>query len=86
MNKSVYDKTIKKLGNSVNERLVANAEDFQKLVSKLSWVSQKKFNKNMTAICKIKEVQTFYKPAYVGMCILDLSKTLMYDFKTKIWS
>ena len=38
------------------------------------------FNENLMAVHKIKEVLTLNRPAYVGMCILDLSKTLMYDF------
>ena len=32
------------------------------------------------AVHKIKEVLTLNRPAYVGMCILDLSKMLMYNF------
>ena len=32
------------------------------------------------AVHKIKETLTLNRPAYMGMCILDLSKTLMYEF------
>ena len=35
---------------------------------------------NLVAVHKIKETLTMNRPAYIGMCILDLSKTLMYDF------
>ena len=38
------------------------------------------FNENLMAVHKIKETLTLNRPAYAGMCILDLSKTLMYDF------
>ena len=32
------------------------------------------------AVHKIKEKLTLNRPAYIGMCILDLSKTLMHNF------
>lgn len=52
------------------------------MVSKPTFVSSKIFNENLVEIHKIKETLTLDRPAYVGMCILDLSKTLMYDFIT----
>ena len=51
-----------------------------KLTSKPTYVSSKIFNENLVAVHKIKESITLNRPAYVGMCILNLSKTLMYDF------
>ena len=51
-----------------------------KYTNKPSYVSSKIFNENLVAVHKTKETLTLNRPAYVGMCILDLSKTLMYDF------
>ena len=51
-----------------------------KLTSKPTYVSRKIFNENLVAVHKMKETLTPNRPAYIGMCILDLSKTIMYDF------
>ena len=51
-----------------------------KLTWKPTFVSSKIFIKKLVAVHKIKETLTLNRRAYVDMCILDLSKTLMYDF------
>ena len=38
------------------------------------------FNENLMAVYKIKEPLTLNRLAFVGMCILNLSKMLMYNF------
>ena len=68
------------LRERVEVRLVTDVNQFIKLTSKPTFVSSKIFSKNLVAIHKIKETLKLNRPAYVGMCILDLSKTLMYDF------
>ena len=80
MNNSVFGKTMENLRKRVDVRLVTSKEKLLKLVSKPTYVSSKIFNENLVAVHKIKETLTLNRPAYVGMCILDLSKTLMYDF------
>ena len=68
------------LRKRVNVRLVTNEKKLLKLTSKPTYISSKIFNKNLVAVHKIKEALTLNRPAYVGMCILDLSKMLMYHF------
>ena len=80
MNNSVFGKTMENLRKRVDVRLVTNEKKLDKLTSKPTYVSSKIFNENLMAVHKIKETLTLNRPAYGGMCILDLSKTLMYDF------
>ena len=80
MNNSVFGKTMENIRKRVDIKLVTNEKKLDKLTSKPTYVSSKIFNENLMAVHKIKETLTLYRPAYVGMCILDLSKTLMYDF------
>ena len=83
MNNSVYGKTIENLRKKVNVRLVNNAEDYKKWVSRPSFVSEKIFSKDLAAIHEIKPVLALDKPIYVGFIILDLSKLLIYEFHYK---
>ena len=80
MNNSVFGKTMENLCKRVDVRLVTDEKKLDKLTSKPTYVSSKIFNENLMAVHKIKETLTLNSPAYVGMCILDLSNTLMYDF------
>ena len=43
-------------------------------------MSHKIFDNNLVVIPKSKVVLKLNKPAYIGMCILKLSKILMYEF------
>ena len=80
MNNSVFGKTMENIRKRIDVRLVTDEKKFSKYVSKPTYVSSKIFNENLVAVHKIKETLTLNRPAYVGMCILDLSKTLMHDF------
>ena len=61
-------------------KLVNNEKDYLKCTSKPSFISHKIFDNNLLVICKSKLALKPNKPAYIGMCILDLSKVLMCEF------
>jgi hypothetical protein len=79
MNNSIYGKTMENLRNRVDVKLVSSEDDLLKLVSSPCFQSHRIMNENLIVVKRLKEVLTLNKPCYVGMSILDLSKTLMYD-------
>ena len=79
MNNAVFGNIMANLRNRVDVRLVTDNTKLIKLASKPTYVSSKIFNENLVAVHKIKETINLNRPAYVGMCILYLSKTLLYD-------
>ena len=80
LNNSVFGKTMENVRKRVDVRLVTDQKKLSKLASKPTFVNSKIFSEDLVAVHKIKETLTLDRPAYVGMCNLDLSKTLMYDF------
>ena len=83
MNNSVFGKAMENLRKRISVKLVHNAKDCVKCISKLTFVSQKIFSKNFVAIHEIKAVLALNKPIYVGFSILNLCKYLMYEFHYK---
>ena len=80
MNNAVFGKTMENIRKRVDVRLVTSEEKANKLVSKPNYDRRTIFSKNLVAVHMKKTKVHFTKPIYLGMCILDLSKTLMYDF------
>ena len=80
MNNSVFGKTMENIRNRVDIKLVNNREKAEKLSAKPNFKHCNIFSENLISIHMKKTKLTFNKPVYLGMCILDLSKTLMYDF------
>ena len=80
MNNSVFGKTMENIRNRVNVKLVNTKEKLKKLVAKPNYRSCKIFNENLVSVHMKKTSLTMNKPVYLGMCILDLSKIIMFDF------
>ena len=80
MNNSVFGKTIGNIRKRQNIILVDDRAKALKLSSRPNFDRATIFDPNLVAIHMKKTEVYFNKPTYVGQAILDLSKTLMFDF------
>ena len=80
MNNAVFGKTMENIRNRIDVRLVGDKEKARKLAAKPNFQHCTIFDENFVAIHMKKTKLVFNKPVYLGMCILYLSNTLMYDF------
>ena len=71
---------MKNIRKRINGRLINDSKTYLKCVGKPNFISQKVFDKNVVAVHQIKTVLTLNKPIFLGFCILELSKLLMYKF------
>ena len=80
MNNAVSGKTMENIRNRKDVKLVNSVEKLRKLIAKPNFVNRKIFSENLISVHMKKTNLTMNKPVYLGMCILDLSKTVMYEF------
>ena len=80
MNNSVFGKTMENMRKRVDVRLVTTEKQALKLVAKPNFDRRVIFTENLVAVHMKRTKLRFDKPVYLGACILDISKLLMYDF------
>ena len=80
MNNSVFGKTIENIRKRQNIILVDNRKKALQLSTRPNFDRAAIFDRNLIAVHMKKTEVYFNKPIYVGQAILDLSKTLMFDF------
>jgi len=77
MNNSVFGKTMENIKNHVDIKLVTEKKEAIKFAAKPNYDRCTIFDDNLIAVHMKKIELKYNKPRYLGMCILDLSKTLM---------
>ena len=80
MNNSVFGKTMENVRNRTDVKLVVTEERRKKLVSEPNYHTCKQFSESLMAIEMRKTELLMDKPIAVRQAILDISKTLMYEF------
>ena len=78
INNSVFGKTSENVRNHRDIKLETSDKRRKRLVSEPKYHWHKKFPEHLLAIEMKKTKVKMIKPLYLGMSILDISKTLMY--------
>ena len=80
MNNSVFVKTMKNIRKHRVIKLVATDKRSSQLVSEPNYHTKKWFSEGLLAI-EVKKIKVkMNKPVYLDLSILEISKTLMYEF------
>ena len=80
MNNAVFGKTLENVRRQRDIKLVTTDKRRNRLASEPNYHITKYFSENLMAIEMKKTKVKMNKPIYLGMSILDISKTLMYEF------
>ena len=80
MNNAVFRKTMENVRKHRDIKLVITDKRRNQLLSEPNYHTTKWFSENLLAIEMKKTKVKMNKPVYLGLSILEISKTLMYEF------
>ncbi|XP_029348011.1 uncharacterized protein LOC107883973 [Acyrthosiphon pisum] len=84
MNNAVFGKTMESKRKQMKIELVSCERRLQKLINKTTFKHCTRYNDNLNAVELENKIIKFDKPIYIGFAVLDISKTLMYDYHFNI--
>ncbi|KAL4153327.1 hypothetical protein QTP88_001160 [Uroleucon formosanum] len=84
MNNAVFGKTMQSKRKEMKMELVSCERRLQKLINKSTFKHCTNYNENLNAVALENKIIKFDKPIYIGFAVLDISKTLMYDYHYNI--
>lgn len=64
----------------VKMELISHQRRLQKLINRPTFKHCTLYNENLAIVSLENSIIHFCKPIYIGFCILEISKCLMYDF------
>ena len=76
----MFGKTIENVRKRIDIKLVTSQKQAEKYIYQPNYAGRTVFSDNLVAIHMNKTGIYMNKPKYLGMCILGISKILMYDF------
>ncbi|CAI6349661.1 unnamed protein product [Macrosiphum euphorbiae] len=80
MNNAVFGKTMESKRKQLKIELVSCERRLQKCINKTTFKHCTNYNENLNAVALENKIIKFDKPIYIGFSVLDISKTLMYDY------
>ncbi|KAE9543566.1 hypothetical protein AGLY_002366 [Aphis glycines] len=76
----VFGKTMESKRKQMKMELVSCERRLQKLINKATFKHCTSYKDNLNAVELENKIIKFDKPIYIGFAVLDISKTLMYDY------
>ena len=80
MNNSVFGKTMENVRKHKNIKLVCSERKRKLYASKANYRKPIRFSDTLLAMDMRRVKVEMNKPVYLGLCVLDLSKIIMYEF------
>ncbi|KAF4532661.1 hypothetical protein B566_EDAN002896 [Ephemera danica] len=80
MNNSPFGKSMENIRNRIKVEIVLKDKRLQRLVAQMDFKDRSIYRENVAAVHRALIELYMNKPIYVGQAILDISKTIMYDF------